>query len=105
VLRDARRRVARGRCTAEAARADREDIRVASKILKWLDDNELDLSILTQADLDLWLTTHPTRRRGTGSFIRWAVARHLTGKLELPTESKPFASKFLEGQDYDEQLR
>ncbi|MER7408098.1 hypothetical protein ABT373_37975 [Streptomyces sp. NPDC000070] len=105
VLRDARRRAARHRYTAGAATGDRGDIRVAAMFLNWLDTQELDLDTVAQKDLDLWLTSHPTRRQGIGSFIRWTVARRLTRELVLPPQSKTFASQFLHGDEHHEQLR
>ncbi|MGW3564132.1 hypothetical protein ACWDSL_09615 [Streptomyces sp. NPDC000941] len=48
--------------------------------MNWLDEKSITLVGLRQEDLDLWLTTHPTRHRGLAAFIHWAVARHLTGK-------------------------
>jgi hypothetical protein len=104
ILRDARRRAARGRYTAGAATRDRDDIRIAGEFLSWLSANELDLSTVAQEDIDLWLTTHPTRCRGVRSFIRWTVARHLTGKLVLPPESKSLPSQFLSEDEYHQQL-
>ncbi|MEU8941688.1 XRE family transcriptional regulator [Streptomyces goshikiensis] len=105
VLRDARRRSARSRYTAGAATADRTDIRTAAKLLTWLDANQLDLSTLAQEDLDLWLTTHPTLRRGIRSFIRWTLARRLTSGIVLPKEAKTFASRFQTDEEHYDQLR
>ncbi|MFF1959830.1 hypothetical protein ACFVWX_22965 [Streptomyces sp. NPDC058220] len=89
VLRDARRRSARSSYTAGAATADRTDIRTAAKLLTWLDANQLDLSTLAQEDLDFWLTTHPTLRRGIRSFIRWTLARRLTSGIVLRRRPRP----------------
>jgi hypothetical protein len=105
VLRDARRRAARGRYTAGAATADRADIRAAAEFLTWLDTSQLSLGTVTQEDIDLWLTMHPTRRQATGSFIRWAVARRLAGKLALPREGKSLPAQFLGDQEHHDQLR
>ena len=105
ILRDARRRAARGRYTAGAATRDRGDIRVAAEFLSWLDASKLSLSTVTQEDLDLWLTTHPTRRRGAGPFIRWTAARRLTSKLLIRPEPRSLPSQFLGDQEHHEQLR
>ncbi len=58
-----------------------------------------------QEDVDLWLTTHPTRRRGVGSSIRWTVARRLTSKLVVPREAKSLPSQFLGDEEHHGQLR
>ena len=105
VVRDARRRGARGRYTAGAATCDRVDIRVAAEFLTWLDTHHLDLGTVAQEDVDLWLATHPTRRRGVGSFIRWTTARRLTGELTVPPETKSLPSQFLGSQEHHGQLR
>lgn len=104
IVRDARRRAARGRYTSGASTADRMDIRVAIEFLTWLDKNDLDLAAVGQEDLDLWLTTHPTRHRGIGAFIRWAVARRLTGKLTVPPRGTSLPSQFLTEDELHEQL-
>lgn len=105
VLRDARRRADRGRYTASSAAGDRTDIRVAVEFLTWLDARKLVLATVAQEDLDLWLTTHPTRHSGVASFIRWTVARRLTSKLVVPPKNKGLPANFLSEYDYDEQLR
>ncbi|MFD7258902.1 XRE family transcriptional regulator [Streptomyces sp. NPDC059874] len=105
VVRDARRRAERGRYTAGSASADRTDVRVAIEFLTWLDDHQLDLATVAQEDLDLWLTAHPTRRRGLSSFIRWTVARRLTAKLSVPPKRNSLPANFLTEDEYDKQLR
>jgi hypothetical protein len=105
VLRDARRRATRGRYTTGAASGDRQDIRTAATFLTWLEDRHLDLSTLDQVNLDLWLTSHPTRRNSIGSFIRWALARHLAGDLVLPPRASTHAAQFLDEEEHYGQLR
>jgi hypothetical protein len=105
VLRGARRRAARGHYTNGAATGDRQKIRAAATFLAWLDDQRLDLASITQAHLDLWLTTNPTRSRDIRPFIRWTVARRLTDDVTLPSQPKTFGSQFLDEDDYHDQLR
>lgn len=105
VVRDARRRAARGRYTSGAAAGDRTDIRIAVEFLTWLDTHNLELAAIRQEDVDLWLTTHPTRRRGLASFIRWTVARRLTSRLTVPPKPKALPSQFLDEDEYSNQLR
>jgi hypothetical protein len=105
VLRDARRRAARGRYTRAAAAHDRTDIRVATEFLRWLDDRQVKLATLTQADVDLWLTTHPTRHRRLTSFIRWTSARRLTSPLAVPAKPAGLPATFQTTTEHHDQLR
>ncbi|MHA6763114.1 hypothetical protein [Streptacidiphilus sp. PAMC 29251] len=105
VVRDARRRAARGRYTAGAATADRVDIRVAIEFLNWLDTQDLNLGTLTQSHVDLWIVEHPTRFRGFGSFIRWTSRRRLTSKINIPTRKHTLAAQFHSSDEHHEQLR
>ena len=105
IVRDARRRAARGRYTTRACTHDRSDIRTAVKFLTWLDENHLDLAAAGQEDLDLWLTTHPTLHRSIGSFIRWTTARQLTGQITIPTRRSGLPVRFLGEREHHAQLK
>jgi hypothetical protein len=105
VVRDARRRAGRRRYTTRASTADRADIRVALRFLTWLDANQLDLTAVDQEQLDLWLATHPTLHRSIGAFIRWTVARRLTGQITVPTRQSGLPSRFLGDQEHHQQLK
>jgi hypothetical protein len=105
VVRDARRRAARGRYTTGACTHDRADIRTAIKFLTWLDENHLDLAAVGQEDLDLWLTTYPALHRSIGSFIRWTTARQLTGQITIPTRRSGLPGRFLGEWEHHEQLK
>ncbi|MEV0259412.1 hypothetical protein AB0H82_34810 [Streptomyces sp. NPDC050732] len=105
VVRDARRRAARGRYTSGAASGDIKDIQAAIQLLNWLDAHGRELTALNQADLDLWLTEHPTRHVAVASFLRWAIARRLSVPLELPKRGRPFAVHFQTEDEYQRQLR
>lgn len=105
VLRDARRRAARGRYTRAAAAHDRTDIRVATEFLHWLEDRQVTLETLTQADVDLWLTTHPTRHRRLTSFISWTSARRLTSPLDVPAKPAGLPANFQTATEHHDQLR
>ncbi|MGW5884903.1 hypothetical protein [Streptomyces koyangensis] len=94
VVRDARRRAARDRYSYDAASGDINDIQAAIRFLTWLDECKFQLGSLTQAEFDLWLTSHPTQRVVIGSFIRWTTARRLISPLELPKRGRPFAVNF-----------
>ncbi|MFE1877650.1 hypothetical protein ACFW9N_43580 [Streptomyces sp. NPDC059496] len=51
------------------------------------------------------MTTHPTQRRSAAAFIRWAVARRLTGKVAIPGRKYALPSRFLASDELDQQLR
>ncbi|WP_245239986.1 DUF4158 domain-containing protein [Streptomyces erythrochromogenes] len=105
VLRDARRRADKGRYTAGSASNDRTDIRTAIKFMTWLDDNSIALADLSQEVLDVWLTSHSAEVRGLAAFIRWAVARRLTGKVTVPSKRYGLPSRFLHSEELNQQLR
>lgn len=105
VIRDARRRAARNRYTEGAAATDRTDIRTAIGFLDWLDANATTLDALTQDQLDHWLDTNPTRRRGFASFLRWARQRRLTTTLEFLSSKKSMPILFQTEDQYRRQLR
>ncbi|MEU8221447.1 hypothetical protein [Kribbella sp. NPDC048915] len=105
IVRDARRRAARGRYTTRAATADRADIRTAAKFLAWLDNNQLDLAGVSQAHVDHWLTTHPTLHRSAGAFLRWTTLRRLTGVITVPARRPGLPSRFLSEQQHHQQLK
>jgi hypothetical protein len=83
VLRDARRRSARGRYTYIAYKGDANNVRAATRVLAWLDEQHLTLTLLDQAHLDVWASDRPTLRASSIPFIRWATARGLTTVLTI----------------------
>lgn len=106
IIRDARRRAARGRYSAGSAHADRLDIKAAIAFIAWLDEQGQTLRTATQHDLDVYLTDHPAKRRTLGPFLRWAIARRLT-TTGLAAPKKPWSrpSRFLTEQEQLDQLR
>ncbi|WP_424864049.1 XRE family transcriptional regulator [Streptomyces sp. MMS24-I29] len=105
VVRDARRRAARGRYTALAATGDIRDIKVAIDFMAWLDAHDIDLRDTAQSDLDRWLVDNSSLHRTAVTFIRWAVARRITSKLAISRPSKRNSSEFLDEQGLHDQLR
>ncbi|MGW7363091.1 hypothetical protein ACWGI8_06570 [Streptomyces sp. NPDC054841] len=106
IIRDARRRAARGRYSTKAAHTDRSEIRAAIEFMQWLDDHHLNLRSLTQADLEVWLAqAKPARPRLTAAFIRWTNKRGLTRNLEYPGYQRPAPATFLDDDDQADQLR
>jgi hypothetical protein len=105
IIRDARRRAAHGRYTEGAAAADRADIRTAIGFLSWLDSVPATLDTLTQEQLECWMQDHPTSRRDAVPFLRWAVARRLTAKLDIPTGKSQLPACFQAEAEHRRQLR
>ncbi|AEY85302.1 hypothetical protein SHJG_0020 [Streptomyces hygroscopicus subsp. jinggangensis 5008] len=83
VIKDARRRAARGRYSLAAYKGDCTDIRVTIRFLAWLDDQHLHIRDVTQAHLDAWASTHPTQRTRLIPFVRWVHARRIVRDLEI----------------------
>ncbi|MEV6756587.1 hypothetical protein [Streptomyces sp. NPDC051214] len=78
IIRDARRRSARGRYSYAAHKGDCANIRAAIKFLAWLDTQHLTLADLGQSALDTWAAGNPTLRARSIPFLHWATARRLT---------------------------
>ncbi|MFF9352058.1 hypothetical protein [Streptomyces sp. NPDC014734] len=106
IIRDARRRAARGHYSAGAAHADRLDIKAAIFYLAWLDAQGRTLRSATQRDLDLFLTAHAPKCRTLGPFLRWAIARRLTAPgITAPKKRGSPPSRILSEEQHLDQLR
>ncbi|WP_246642965.1 MULTISPECIES: XRE family transcriptional regulator [Streptomyces violaceusniger group] len=105
IVRDARRRAARDRYTTLAVKADIREIKAAIGFMSWLDTNKIGLQDTTQSDLDRWLVDHSSLHRTVVTFIQWAVARRITGRLIISRPPKKNSSGFLDEQDLQDQLR
>lgn len=105
IMRDARRRVARGRYSNDAAGTDRRDIRAAITFLDWIDIRDTTLKHLTQPLLDLWLDANPNAHRHTSAFLRWARAHRITAPLDFPTRRNSPPARFISNDELRDQLR
>lgn len=106
VIRDARRRAGRGRYSLNASSADRNEIRAAIEFMQWLDNQQLELTGLTQSHLDVWLVQAKTsQRRANAAFIRWTNKRGLTQNLEYPGRPMTMPVLFLDDEEHEDQLR
>jgi hypothetical protein len=83
VLRRRRQRAARTGSSGATTNA-RRNIRAAIALLEWLHHHDRPFAELTQADIDLWLTTGPPRRRCARAFLSWAAARKLAPRVTIP---------------------
>ncbi|MFJ1700285.1 hypothetical protein ACIOHC_35380 [Streptomyces sp. NPDC088252] len=77
IIRDTRRRSARGRYTYAAHKGDCGNVLAAIDFLNWLDSQHLSLRRLQQPHPDTWATDRPTLRSRSNPFLRWSTARRL----------------------------
>lgn len=108
LLHRARRRAQRRGDSSGAAHGQRESIRVALNFLRWLDEQELDLAVLTQHHLDGWLAepTAPRRRYLARHFLKWAVSKRLAPRnVSIPALKTGQPTAFADDEDYTHQLR
>ncbi|MEU9623871.1 hypothetical protein [Streptomyces sp. NPDC048155] len=92
IIRDARRRSARGRYTYAAHKGDCGNVLAAIDFLNWLDSQHLSLRRLQQPHLDTWATDRPTLRSRSIPFLRWSTARRLCPpdlSIEHPASQLP----------------
>jgi hypothetical protein len=84
VLRRARRRARGGDVSTSADSGVRTRIRVALELTNWLAAQQRDLASATQADIDRWITAHPTRAPHARAFLKWARDHHLASDIHIP---------------------
>jgi hypothetical protein len=84
VLRRARRRARGGDVSTSADSGARTRIRVALELTCWLAAHQRDLASATQADIDRWITAHPTRAPHARAFLAWARDRRLASDVRIP---------------------
>jgi hypothetical protein len=92
IIRDARRRSARGRYTYAAHKGDCGNVLAAIDFLNWLDSQHLSLRRLQQPHLDAWAADRPTLRSRSIPFLRWSTARRLCPpglSIEHPASQLP----------------
>ncbi|WP_083754095.1 hypothetical protein [Actinosynnema sp. ALI-1.44] len=105
VLRTARRTAARKRYTISSATLDRSKIRSAIQFLSWIEQQQTDLASITQAHVDIWLTTGPPTRQRARAFLRWTTARKITTPLTIAHQSPALPTRFLDEEGHIDQLR
>lgn len=74
----------------------RTRIRVALEFLEWLQDQELSLDTMNQADVDRWLAPGGSRRPEIRPFLQWAVTRRLTYGVSAPARKPVPPSQFVD---------
>ncbi len=76
--------------------------------LQWLDEDQLDLAVLTQHHVDGWLAepggSH--RRYFARDFLKWAVSKRLAPRnVSIPARKSGQPRTFADSADYTQQLR
>jgi hypothetical protein len=88
VLRKLRTQTRTATPTQKGAERARAAILTSVRLLSWLDDHGLALPSMTQADLEHYLTSHPTRAEPVTAFLDWTNRSGLTNDLTVPTPSR-----------------
>jgi len=65
----------------------RQSVTVAAQVLAWLTAAGKDLSGLTQANLEEWLSESPGTRWKVGAFISWATSTRRVRRVRMPNRS------------------
>ena len=89
VLRRLRIQEHHGTLTHGAISGARACLVAATRFLAWLERHGLDLTDLTQADLDRYIIEHPGRADAARPFILWAAQTGLTSKPSIPVRTAP----------------
>jgi len=73
--------------------------------MAWLDGNNIGPPDLGQAEVDRWIAGEPSTARAVSNFLNCAAAQKITGKLVVERPRRALPSRFLDEDDYLEQLR
>jgi hypothetical protein len=84
VLRRARGRGSRRASTPSVRKYARARVLIAVRFLTWLDEHQLTLAAVTQAQVDAWLDAGTTTHHRIRDFLRWAHSRRLAPDLDVP---------------------
>jgi hypothetical protein len=106
LLRRARSRLRRRPFTEGAAHAMRSEIKAAIALLEWTAHRGLTLAGLTQADIDIWLTSgNGAAAYAASEFLRWARDRRLAGQVAIPGRPRRSSPAALTDDERWEHLR
>lgn len=67
----------------------RSTIRAATRLLRWLDEETLQLATTGQSDLDRYLVTHSGRGAMLAGFLDWTDRAGFTTELTVPAPPRP----------------
>lgn len=96
VLHRARRRARRRTFTEGSGWHSRADISTALQLLTWIDEHNLQLTTLRQADLDRWLLDGTSSRQIVANFLAWTAEQRLTTDLTAPVRDRSTPTGFLD---------
>jgi hypothetical protein len=96
LLRRARRRAAVRRQPAIAGVYLRTQVRIALKLLAWLDERDLSLTELDQPSLDSWLAEGNTNSYNVRNFLLWAASRDIAPELTVPLRPRQQPEQLLD---------
>ncbi len=106
VLRRARRRAIRRRYTDHSAASDRNKIRIAIRLLRWLDDQHLTIDNLDQPHLEHWLAGSRDRTCAITGFIIWLSQRGLIDDdITLPAKPATLPTEVLDTANHTDRIR
>jgi hypothetical protein len=108
LLRRARSRLARRPFTEGAAHNLRSEVLAAITLLTWIDGTGRALASLTQADIDIWLTSGDASAHvayQAGEFLRWARRAGLAGHAVIPPREPSSSLAILPEDERWEHLR
>lgn len=105
LLRNARRRAARGRTRPGSWSTIRARVLLILSFLAWLDAEHLTLATLEQSQLDHWLVSGPRTRHDIRYFLTWAHRRGLTGDHDIPPCPHQAAQRILTEDQRWQELR
>ena len=88
-----------GTLTRGGVATARTTILAALRFIVWLDDRHQSVATLTQADLDLYVVTHPARRDMLTPFIRWLVRSGLAPGIEVVVRQQALPNVTLSDAD------
>jgi hypothetical protein len=105
LLRRARRRASIRRQPATASSYLRTQVRIALKLLAWLDEHNLPLGRLDQSNLDTWLANGNTNNYNIRNFLLWAASRDVAPELAVLLRSRQQPEQVLDERERWDLLR
>ncbi|CAN5479831.1 hypothetical protein BH10ACT9_BH10ACT9_14610 [soil metagenome] len=100
ILRGARRHAARRGFTVAAADAGRERIRLALKLIEYVESTGRPTSELTQAVLDDWTAGNRERTSRIAGFVTWLNKRGIVDNVTIPRIQRPRPSELSDEPDH-----
>ncbi len=100
ILRTARRRAVRRGFSVAAADAGRERIRLALRLIQYVESAGQQIGDLTQASLDEWTAGNRDRSRRIAGFVTWLNKRGIVDNVQVEMPSRPQPSEVSDERDH-----